>query len=90
MLFRSASWVTLQVEDSGIGIPEKDLPLLFNRFHRGGNAAGYPGSGLGLAIVHRAVREHGGMVLVSSSRETGTRFTVCLPGMSVKSERTAG
>jgi two-component system sensor histidine kinase PilS (NtrC family) len=67
--------VILQVTDSGPGIGESDLKRIFDPFftkRRGG-------SGLGLAIVHRAVREHRGTVLVASSPETGTRFTVCLP-----------
>jgi two-component system sensor histidine kinase PilS (NtrC family) len=67
--------VILQVADNGPGIEENDLKRIFDPFftkRRGG-------SGLGLAIVHRAVREHRGTVLVASSPETGTRFTVCLP-----------
>lgn len=67
--------VILQVADNGPGIEEGDLKRIFDPFfskRRGG-------SGLGLAIVHRAVREHRGTVLVASSPETGTRFTVCLP-----------
>jgi two-component system sensor histidine kinase PilS (NtrC family) len=67
--------VILQVTDNGPGIEEGDLKRIFDPFFtkRPG------GSGLGLAIVHRAVREHRGTVLVASSPETGTRFTVCLP-----------
>ncbi len=67
--------VILQVSDNGPGIEEGDLKRIFDPFfskRRGG-------SGLGLAIVHRAVREHRGTVFVTSSPETGTRFTVCLP-----------
>ncbi|UCC82047.1 MAG: PAS domain S-box protein [Gemmatimonadota bacterium] len=67
--------VILQVADNGPGIEENDLKRIFDPFftkRRGG-------SGLGLAIVHRAVREHRGTVLVASSPEAGTRFTVCLP-----------
>ncbi|MGD2152730.1 MAG: ATP-binding protein [Gemmatimonadales bacterium] len=65
----------LQVADNGPGIEEIDLKRIFDPFftkRRGG-------SGLGLAIVHRAVREHRGTVLVTSSPGAGTRFTVCLP-----------
>ncbi len=71
-------WVTLSVEDSGIGIPTDDLPHLFNRFHRGRNAAAYPGSGLGLAIVKAIVEGHGGQVTVENTAP-GTRFTLRLP-----------
>jgi signal transduction histidine kinase len=68
----------LWVEDTGIGIPEADLPLLFQRFHRGRNAAAYPGSGLGLAIVKAIVERHGGQVEAERS-EPGARFTLRLP-----------
>jgi signal transduction histidine kinase len=66
------------VEDSGIGIPEKDLPALFNRFHRGRNAGAYPGSGLGLAIVRAIVLQHGGSVVAENTND-GARFTMRLP-----------
>ena len=69
---------TLWVQDSGIGIPEEDLPHLFERFHRGRNATAYPGSGLGLAIVKAIVEAHGGRVR-GENVEQGARFTVWLP-----------
>jgi signal transduction histidine kinase len=77
-LGRDRDWVKLWVQDDGIGIPADDLPQLFNRFHRGGNAAGYPGSGLGLAIVKAIVEGHRGQV-VAESEDQGARFTVLLP-----------
>ncbi len=67
----------IRVEDTGIGIPEADLPHLFNRFHRGRNTAGYPGSGLGLAIVRAIVESHGGEVQAENTT-AGARFTVRL------------
>lgn len=70
--------VELWVQDSGIGIPEEDLPHLFERFHRGRNATAYPGSGLGLAIVKAIVEAHGGRVR-GENVEQGARFTVWLP-----------
>lgn len=68
----------LWVQDSGIGIPEGDLPHLFERFHRGRNASAYPGSGLGLALVKAVVEAHGGRVR-GQNVEQGARFTVWLP-----------
>jgi two-component system sensor histidine kinase MprB len=77
-LCQEGEWVELWVEDTGIGIPEEDLPHLFSRFHRGRNAAAYPGSGLGLAIVKAIVEAHGGQVR-GENVEQGARFTVWLP-----------
>ena len=67
--------VQLSVADTGIGIPEDDIPHLFSRFHRGRNASAYPGSGLGLAIVKAIVDQHGASISVDSDI-TGTQFTV--------------
>jgi signal transduction histidine kinase len=72
--------VLLSVTDTGIGIPEEDLPQLFNRFHRGRNATTYAGSGLGLAIVKAIVSAHGGQVNVQSMGEgRGSKFSIYLP-----------
>lgn len=71
-------WAELGVEDTGIGVPEEDLPHLFGRFHRGRNVAAYPGNGLGLAIVKAIVEGHGGRV-TGENAENGARFTVWLP-----------
>jgi signal transduction histidine kinase len=67
--------VQLSVADTGIGIPEEDLPHLFSRFHRGSNAAAYPGSGLGLAIVKAIADRHGASLSVESD-QTGSVFAV--------------
>jgi signal transduction histidine kinase len=66
------------VEDSGIGIAPDDLPYLFNRFHRGRNAAEYPGSGLDLSIVRAIAERHEGRVWAESEKGR-TRFTLVLP-----------
>jgi signal transduction histidine kinase len=71
-------WVEVSVEDTGIGIPEQDLPVLFSRFHRGRNAAAYPGNGLGLAIVKAIAEVHGGQVTAENTGQ-GARFTLRLP-----------
>jgi len=70
----AVSWV----EDTGIGIPDEDLPHLFQRFHRGRNAAAYPGSGLGLAIVKAIVEQHGGQIQAESHGQ-GSSFTLRIP-----------
>jgi signal transduction histidine kinase len=68
----------LWVEDTGIGLPEADLPHLFERFSRGRNAAAYPGSGLGLAIVKAVVERHEGQVQAERTTQ-GARFTIRIP-----------
>lgn len=68
----------LWVQDTGIGIPDDDLPHLFSRFHRGRNAFTYPGSGLGLAIVRAITNAHSGTV-TAEQLTPGTRITLKLP-----------
>jgi signal transduction histidine kinase len=73
-------WVRLRVEDRGMGIPEVDLPHIFERFHRGRNVApAISGSGVGLASAHRLVEMHGGTLTVESEEGRGSAFTVRLP-----------
>lgn len=71
------------VEDSGIGIPEEDLPHVFDRFYRVGRdrtrAGGPGGSGLGLSIVKAAVEAHGGRIRAERREEGGTRMQFLLP-----------
>jgi signal transduction histidine kinase len=71
----------VEVRDSGPGIPEADLPLVFDRFFRGTNVgeARASGSGLGLAIARSIVEMHGGSISVSSVAGEGATFTVRLP-----------
>lgn len=80
-LFRRGSSVVLVVEDTGIGIPDEDLPHIFSRFYRVDKARSREagGSGLGLSIVFDAVKMHGGEVTVEKRQERGTRFTVIFP-----------
>ena len=67
---RTGDQVELWVNDTGIGISAEDLPHIFNRFHRGRNAAAYPGSGLGLAIIKAIVEGHNGQISVNSNPAT--------------------
>jgi PAS domain S-box-containing protein len=76
---QSGDELILQVGDEGIGIPDSDLPRLFESFHRGSNVGNRQGSGLGLAIVKHAVDLHHGKIEVASTPGAGTRFTVSLP-----------
>lgn len=54
-LAQQDNFARLTITDTGIGIPEEDVPHLFGRFHRGRNTADFPGNGLGLAIVQAIV-----------------------------------
>jgi signal transduction histidine kinase len=73
----------LEVEDSGIGIPEREQSRLFERFYRTTAAAEreIPGAGLGLWIAEAVARLHGGVIDVHSRLGHGTTFTVALPLM---------
>ncbi|MET8260991.1 ATP-binding protein [Micromonospora sp. NPDC005205] len=73
--------VRLTVADTGIGIAERDLPKLFERFHRvqGARSRSHEGTGIGLALVHELARLEGGDVRVTSQVGVGSRFTVTLP-----------
>jgi signal transduction histidine kinase len=71
----------LTVADTGTGIPETELPRIFDRFHRvdGAHARTHEGAGIGLALTHELVRLHGGTIGVESELGRGTRFTVRVP-----------
>ena len=73
--------VQLTVKDTGIGIPEHELPRLWERFHRikGGRARTHEGSGIGLALVSDLVKLHGGTIDVTSQPGKGSTFTVSIP-----------
>ena len=70
---------TVQIRDSGIGIPPEDLPHLFDPFHRGENVGKLPGTGLGLAIARQAIELHSGTISVESQLGVGTTITLRLP-----------
>lgn len=73
--------VELAIRDTGTGIPQEDLPHLFERFYRVKNAKGrtFEGSGIGLALVQELARLHGGAVRVESQPERGSTFVVTIP-----------
>lgn len=72
--------IILQVSDNGIGIPQVDLPYIFDKFYRASNAnSEVSGTGLGLAIVKSIVENHQGRIWVESLPDEGSIFTVVLP-----------
>jgi signal transduction histidine kinase len=77
---RRADEATVVVRDQGLGIPEADLPHVFDRFRRASNVAGrIAGTGLGLAGAREIVLAHGGDITVESREGAGTTVTVALP-----------
>ncbi|MBN1956314.1 MAG: GAF domain-containing protein [Anaerolineae bacterium] len=74
-------WAQVKVTDTGIGIPEAELPYVFDRFFRGEEPRQMqvPGTGLGLAIVQEVLELHGGQVTVQSEVGQGSEFIVWLP-----------
>jgi len=70
----------LTVQDTGIGIPEEDLPRVFDKFFRVNRPKlQIPGTGLGLSIVKHFVEHYGGSVQVESKINSGTLFRILLP-----------
>jgi len=71
--------IKLVFADKGIGIPEEELPLIFEPFYRGKNTKLIAGTGLGLSIVKNSVELLGGKINVESKLNEGTKFTIELP-----------
>ena len=82
---------TIEVRDTGPGIPADELPRVFERFYRGTNTgdARASGSGLGLAIVRSIVEMHGGEIEVASIVGEGTAFVITLPDAPEKVNETS-
>ncbi len=76
---REEKAVLVSVADTGPGIPEEHVPVIFDKFRQAPGAARIPGSGLGLAIVKHIIEAHGGTVWVQSKTGNGSIFTFQLP-----------
>jgi signal transduction histidine kinase len=81
VLKKENGYIIIKVIDNGIGIPEKDLPHIFERFYRSdlSRNKNTGGSGIGLTITKAFVEAHGGKLYVESKVSDGTIFTVVLP-----------
>lgn len=73
--------IEITVEDTGIGLDEKDLPYIFERFYRSDLSRNRKtgGAGIGLTITKTLVEAHGGKIIVESEKDVGTKFTILLP-----------
>ena len=80
-LIAQDGWATISVQDTGIGISDKERERIFRRFYRSQAAAGHyaEGSGLGLAIADQIVESHHGRIDVTSAPGKGSTFTIALP-----------
>ncbi|MDZ4844894.1 MAG: ATP-binding protein [Chitinophagales bacterium] len=80
-LHKSANTFVLEVKDNGIGIPEKERNLIFNKFYRIGNedTRNTKGTGIGLFIVKKIVEMHKGNITVADNQPKGTAITVEFP-----------
>lgn len=80
-LYAQNNQVILEVQDTGVGIPEKELPHMFERFHRVQQVTGrtHEGTGIGLSLTNELVRLHGGTISVESQEGKGSIFRVAIP-----------
>jgi two-component system OmpR family sensor kinase len=77
--FEDGTTIVVEVADTGSGVPEEELPHVFEELYRGQEARGVEGSGLGLALVKAVVERHGGHAAVRSRPGQGSVFTLRLP-----------
>jgi two-component system sensor histidine kinase PrrB len=77
----SRAGVEIAIDDDGVGIPEEERKIVFERFSRGSTAS-HSGSGLGLALVAQQAELHGGTASLEQSPMGGVRLLLCLPGPS--------
>jgi len=75
----SDKWVVFIVTDKGIGIPQDDMPHIFDPFFRASNARGAKGYGIGLPLSRNIIKLHKGDIVVTSKESEGTEVVVKIP-----------
>lgn len=73
------SSIEILVKDEGIGIPDQDLPRIWDRLYRGDSSRSQKGKGLGLSFVKAIIEAHSGNISVKSQCRKGSSFTITLP-----------
>ncbi len=81
------NWITIAIQDTGVGIPANELPFVFERFFRGsaGVHTGSPGTGLGLSISKEIIERMNGRITVESTQGRGSSFTIWIPALEENS-----
>ncbi len=79
--FSDENAVSIEISDTGVGISEEHLPLIFEAFYRvdASRSRKTAGAGLGLSLVKTIVEQHGGTITLDSSLEVGSNFIIVLP-----------
>ena len=75
----SATHIIIVIKDQGIGIPDTELPYIYDPFFRASNTSNFEGYGIGLPLTRNIIKIHGGELLVTSENEQGTWVEVRLP-----------
>ena len=78
-VIRENSYAIITITDTGIGIPDQDLPHIFDRFYQADSSRSSAGFGLGLSIALSIIEAHGGSITVESTPNKGTTFLVSIP-----------
>ena len=78
-LSQQKDWASMDIVDTGVGIPENELPHIFDRFYRVDKSRSSIGFGLGLSIAQSIAKAHGGMISAKANLPQGTVFTISLP-----------
>lgn len=86
----SPAEVVFEIQDYGIGIPEKDRESIFKPFFRAANTRSLKGFGIGLAITYELIRKHNGRLLCKSEVNKYTKFTLILPRTGLQNEPVKG
>jgi signal transduction histidine kinase len=75
----SGKEIVFKVSDNGVGIPENEISMVFERYYRATTAGSIPGTGIGLNLVHDLVTLHGGRINIQSAMGKGTDITIAFP-----------